>query len=119
VTYSKYTGRIRVEDLSSSDWLVPPSGTYRATCLVRDDVVFVNEILVQDFALVELYVGNHFVPTKEHAARVVGSRLYRLESADMSGMNILGYLDVALVLKNDTNRSLRIRKANFEEERRA
>lgn len=113
MTPSRYTGRVRVEAFVSSDWLLAPGETYRATCRTREGTVFVHEILVQDFTLVELYIGNHFVPTKERAT-VVGSRAYHLEPA---GKSVPGHLDVSLVLKNDTDRSLRVREANFEEDR--
>ncbi len=109
---ARYTGRVRVEDLTATSWLVPPGEIYRAVCRARDRIVFVNEVLVQDFALVELYINHFFTPTKERAT-IVGTRAYHLEP----GKNVPGHVEVALVLKNDTDRSLRVREANFEEDR--
>ena len=112
---SKYTGRIRVEDLADSSSLgeVPSGGSYQATCQPSERL-HLSEILIYDFTLVELYVGNYFIPTKEYAS-VVGSHAYHVGTA---GADVLLWMDVRIHLKNETDRPRRVREANFELERR-
>jgi hypothetical protein len=110
-----YTGRILVEDLGEYGD-VPPGETYQATTCRTRERLHLSDVLVRDFVLVELYVGNHFVhfvPTKEHTS-VPGSRAYHLGHA---GVDVLLSMDVVIHLKNDTDHPLRVRWARFEEER--
>jgi hypothetical protein len=107
------TSRVVVESECVSLAAVPPGEIYQATCR-PDESLLLAEVLVRDFTLVELYVGNRFAATKARAT-VSGFRVYHLESV---GTVVPASLDVRVVLKNETDRSLLAREANFEKEHR-
>lgn len=106
-----YTGRVLVEEIDSG--LVSPGETYHASCRAPEPL-FINEVLVRDFTLVELYVGNCFVETRGWPS-VAGARAYRLLP---TGMTIRTADELKAVLVNKTDRPLQIRFAEFEQERR-
>lgn len=105
-----YTGRVLVEDfvgLSASN--VAPGGIYQTTCYPKT-AMLISELLVRGFTLLELYIDNYFVKTREDTSNG-GSRTYCLERADSRPAR----LHVRVVLKNETDQELPAREANFEE----
>ncbi len=102
--------RVVVEDLVDLPD-VPPGETYTTTCRPTAPVIL-SEVLVRDFALDKLVVGILGVTTKERAS-IVGTRAYRLERQAL----VMPSMDVSVVLRNETDRPLRVRQASFEEER--
>jgi hypothetical protein len=110
----KYTGRIVVEKFVKENsgkliFVIPPGETYQASSWPRERTR-ISEIVVSDFAIVELYVGNYYVPTRA-SAPVAGVRVYYIEpNADVPVSE-----DVRIVLRNETARPLRARNVDFEE----
>lgn len=105
-----HTGRVLVEVLVALPGAhVPPGGTYQATCYPQAEMRL-SEVLVRGFTLVELYIDNFFVKTREGATSD-GSRMYSMETADSRPAR----QHVRVVLKNETDQALPARQANFEE----
>jgi hypothetical protein len=100
--------RVIVEEHVDSLGDVLPGNTYLTTSRPQHDPLFFAEILVRDFALVELRVGNKLITTKERAT-VAGSRAYWVEPVAEVSMS----QDVSIVLRNDTDRPLRVRQVEF------
>ena len=104
-----YTGRVLVEDFVGLPVAhVAPGGIYETTCCPKAEMLL-SELLVRDFTLLELYIDNYFIKTREVTSSD-GSRTYCLEPVDSRPAR----LHVRTVLKNGTDQKLPAREANFE-----